>query len=318
MKKLILFLSLLLSVFVDAQSYRYLKIPEGGGPYLVPNAENKTITYSATVALAPTHIKTVFNVSQLTGALTLTTSTVSSYIGDDITILFVADGTDRTVTFSTNFSAAGTFTVPASTHGIVKFTFTGSAWYETSRQNLVSGSVTTLLAGNGTAGAPSISFTSDTDVGLYHIGSNNLGVSVGGTKALDVSSTGLGVTGNIVTSTANVKKNTATAYTTTSTVTAIELAGGLLTVTSGTLTLTLPTATDAGTQFGAGAGTVVDFVVLNAASGGTVTIAVNTGITASGFPSSNTLTLAPSSTVGVATFRLTFISSTVATLTRTS
>jgi len=40
--------------------------------------------------------------------------------------------------------------------------------------------------GNGTVGAPSVAFTSDTSTGMYRIGASNIGFSVGGTKALDV------------------------------------------------------------------------------------------------------------------------------------
>jgi hypothetical protein len=114
----------------------------------------------------------------------------------------------------------------------------------------------------------------------------------------------------------NVYKATATTYTASATVTAPQLMGGLLTVSSGTCTLTLPTATQIGAQIGANSGTTFEFVLLNIASGGTATIAVGSGITASGFPGTNTLTLANSATIGVACFRLTFLSSTAATLTR--
>ncbi len=108
-----------------------------------------------------------------------------------------------------------------------------------------------------------------------------------------------------------------TAYTATATVTASELAGGLLTVTSGTATLTLPTATLLATQLGATAGSVFDFQVLNVLAGGTVTIAVGSGITAvSAVTGGTTLTLANSATAGAAGFRITFISTTVATISR--
>lgn len=126
------------------------------------------------------------------------------------------------------------------------------------------------------------------------------------TKSVDQDVTPIAVTGVI------------TGYTATATVTASAVAGGVLSVTSGTNTLTLPTATQIATQLGASVGSYFDFVVLNAGAGGTVTIAVGSGITASGFPATNTLTLAASATVGVATFRLTFISATAATLTRIS
>ena len=52
--------------------------------------------------------------------------------------------------------------------------------------------------GNGTVAAPSLTFASDTDSGLYRIGANNIGVGVNGAKVLDVSTTGLGVVGKIL------------------------------------------------------------------------------------------------------------------------
>ena len=109
-----------------------------------------------------------------------------------------------------------------------------------------------------------------------------------------------------------------TAYTTSATVTAAELNGGML-ANTGTvaITLTLPTATQMATQLGAAAGSQFEFTVLNNNSGGgTVTVAVGSGITASGFPGTNTLTLANSTTVGIARLRLHLLSATAATLTR--
>jgi hypothetical protein len=53
--------------------------------------------------------------------------------------------------------------------------------------------------GDGTVGTPAINWISDPDCGLYRIGTNNLGVAVNGAKVLDLSTTGLGVTGNITT-----------------------------------------------------------------------------------------------------------------------
>ena len=47
---------------------------------------------------------------------------------------------------------------------------------------------------NGAVGNPSFAFASDQDTGLYRIGANNLGVTVGGVKALDISSTGVTAT----------------------------------------------------------------------------------------------------------------------------
>lgn len=49
-----------------------------------------------------------------------------------------------------------------------------------------------VLLPNGAAGTPSISFVSDTNTGLYRIGADTLGVAVGGSEAIRVSSTGVG------------------------------------------------------------------------------------------------------------------------------
>lgn len=119
------------------------------------------------------------------------------------------------------------------------------------------------------------------------------------------------------------KIKTSTTYTASvDTITSVALQGGIINAAAtGTVapTLTLPTATAIATQLGATVGTTYDFVLLNIGTNsgtGTATIAVNTGITASTFPGTNTLTLAESPTTGIALFRLSFISSTVATLTR--
>lgn len=111
----------------------------------------------------------------------------------------------------------------------------------------------------------------------------------------------------------------ATAINATATVTAAQLAGGLLTSTSAAaVTMTLPTATLLATQLGATTGTTFEFVVDNSAGANTVTVAVGAGITASDFPATNTLTRTASTTVGIAVFRITFISPTAAILARVS
>ena len=121
----------------------------------------------------------------------------------------------------------------------------------------------------------------------------------------------------------SIQLRTATTYTATGsiTVTAAELAGGLLVAatSTATTTFTLPTAAQIVTQMGAAAGSTFEFVVVNnGASNGTVTVAVGSGITASDFPGTNTLTRTGSATVGAAVFRLTFLTTSAAILTRVS
>jgi hypothetical protein len=60
---------------------------------------------------------------------------------------------------------------------------------------------------DGTAAAPSITFTSDTNTGLYVIGPDNMGITVGGTKTVDFSSGATLVTTDFVTA-AGYRRNT--------------------------------------------------------------------------------------------------------------
>ena len=115
-----------------------------------------------------------------------------------------------------------------------------------------------------------------------------------------------------------IRKHTIVAlFDSTGTITAEKLSRGYITSTSAAATtLTLPTAAQVATQIGAAQGTIFEFWVDNVSGADVVTVAVGSGIVASGFPGTNTLTIANSATIGVAGFRLTFFSATGATLTR--
>jgi hypothetical protein len=52
----------------------------------------------------------------------------------------------------------------------------------------------------GSVGAPGYSFASDSNCGFYRIGADNIGASCAGAKVLDISATGLGVTGTLTSS----------------------------------------------------------------------------------------------------------------------
>lgn len=201
------------------------------------------------------------------------------------------------------FTAGGVKTAGLSTTGLTVTGFTSTS--------------TILKTGDGTVSAPAHTFISDLDCGLYRIGANNDGFALNGAKVLDIKTTGLEITGNLKTSIANVRGNLAQPFDSTGTISAAQLARGLITCTSGAATsITLPTATQLATALGASQGSVFEFILDNSAGSNTVTIVVGAGITASGFPSTNTLTLAQSATVGIAGFRICFISGTAATLTR--
>lgn len=85
-----------------------------------------------------------------------------------------------------------------------------------------------LKASNGTVALPAYSFGSDTDLGFYRIGANNIGLACGSsTKVFDASATGIAVTGTL--SSSGALTTTAGGHTIT--------AGGL-TVTAGNVAIT--------------------------------------------------------------------------------
>lgn len=76
-------------------------------------------------------------------------------------------------------------------------------------------SLTEVEVGNGTAAAPSMTFTSDSDTGLYRSAANTLGVSAGGANIVDISATSVAVASaaalRIANTTASTTKDTGSA-----------------------------------------------------------------------------------------------------------
>lgn len=63
-----------------------------------------------------------------------------------------------------------------------------------------------LKASNGSASLPAHTFGSDPDTGAYRIGADNYGIAVGGSKVVNVASTGVTVTGDVEAS-SEIKQN---------------------------------------------------------------------------------------------------------------
>lgn len=113
-----------------------------------------------------------------------------------------------------------------------------------------------------------------------------------------------------------IQHRAAAAINVTATATPVQIQNGLITSTSAAaVALTVPTATDLATAISAVRGTSVDFMVDNSAGANTVTVTVNTGITAvtAVVTGSDTLTVASGA---VGTFRIFFTSATVAKIAR--
>lgn len=104
--------------------------------------------------------------------------------------------TGRLVTAASTTTAAG-FNIPAGTaptspvDGDI-WTTTAGVFARINGSTVGLGGGTILLA-NGSAAAPSLAFTSDTDTGMYRVGANNIGISAGGSKIMDLGTNASGV-----------------------------------------------------------------------------------------------------------------------------
>lgn len=108
------------------------------GRALLHDYQNPAYASSIAIATDVNATNTLVQVAQLTGALTMTigvgTSTTAPYVGDEVRILFSADGTNRIVTFGTGFVSSGTLTVTASKFASVLAIFNGTAWQVVGRE----------------------------------------------------------------------------------------------------------------------------------------------------------------------------------------
>jgi len=93
----------------------------------------KKPAYASTLSVALNASKTFVEPAQLTGAVTINAVVTSCQEYDEAQFIFSADGTNRVVTFGTNFKTSGTVTVTASKYATVKFVFDGTYWLEVSR-----------------------------------------------------------------------------------------------------------------------------------------------------------------------------------------
>lgn len=88
------------------------------------------VAYAATLELVPQSVlKHAVKYAQLTGALTLNATDVTGKKEfDELRMWFEADGTERIVTFGTNFVSSGTLTIPIDKSAIVTAVFIDGAY----------------------------------------------------------------------------------------------------------------------------------------------------------------------------------------------
>lgn len=102
-----------------------------------------------------------------------------------------SDGTYTRV--SNSFSSPSSGTPLSSTHAEALFDDIESEITDSYSRSIKGG----MLA-NGTNSAPAFTWTADLNTGIYRIGADNLGITAGGTKMIDVTTTTVGLTGNLL------------------------------------------------------------------------------------------------------------------------
>ena len=108
-----------------------------------------------------------------------------------------SDNKDRGVSFryflSGGSAKVGFFGFDTSANAFTFLTDTNDDSTEVFSGTVGNLNVGTVLHGDGSAGAPSISFSSDTNTGIFRADADKLGFSVGGSEKMRLTSSGLGV-----------------------------------------------------------------------------------------------------------------------------
>jgi hypothetical protein len=130
------------------------------------------------------------NIQIYTGTLTSNVTVTYPPVANLYVISNQCSAGGFTLTVTTGISGGATATVPAA--GQATLFCDGTNFYNA---NTTQVGATSLSVVNGTAGAPSINFASETSTGIYRPGSGRWGVSILGNEVLDVDSLGIAVTG---------------------------------------------------------------------------------------------------------------------------
>ncbi len=106
------------------------------GQLIALGSHAEEVTSAATLELVPQPVlKHAVKYTELAAALTLNaTSVVGKLEFDELRMFFENDGTERIVTFGTNFISSGTLTIPISKSAIVTAVFIDGAYRIQSRE----------------------------------------------------------------------------------------------------------------------------------------------------------------------------------------
>jgi hypothetical protein len=149
----------------------------------------KAVT-TGTYTLTPTEASNV--VQKYTGTLA---NNVTVVLPQTIQVYYITNQTDGTgsnftITFTTGVSGAGTAIVPAGQQVILICDSVNLL-----NASTIAAGTSNLSIADGTVGAPSLSFASESDTGIYRPAAGQFGVSILGVQRLNVLATGVSVTG---------------------------------------------------------------------------------------------------------------------------
>jgi hypothetical protein len=149
----------------------------------------KAVT-TGTVTLTPAEASNV--IQKYTGTLS---GNVTVELPQTIQVYYITNQTDGTgsnfdIIFTTGVSGSGTAIVPANQQAILLCDSVNLF----NAATVAAGIVNPQLS-NGTVGAPSLSFASEANTGVYRPGAGQFAITILGTQRLDVSASGVSVTG---------------------------------------------------------------------------------------------------------------------------
>jgi len=102
---------------------------------------------------------------------------------------------DRSLTLPLTYTGSASSAIPSpSANSYIKWNSDATALTNTTGASAV------FTVPDGSASAPGLAFEDDTNSGLYRIGSDNVGLTLGGTKRVDYGTAGMSVTGTITAS----------------------------------------------------------------------------------------------------------------------
>lgn len=177
------------------------------GSITAGGADCSTAKRCVSIALPPQTVSTTIQVSgTYSGTLQFEASADGGTTWFSALAIKLADGSSATSTTSTGLFAIanGGLTnvrVRCSAYSSGTASITAVRGYATAKW--LTPFVTALYVGSGSAAAPSYSYAADQTTGEYLVSAGDIGVSVGGTKELDISSAGLAVNHDVTLSAAS-------------------------------------------------------------------------------------------------------------------